>query len=329
MVQTASIATTLKAPLRETLMFVNYHLNIGVSHIYLFFDEPNDVCIEALANYQKVTCIKCGSEHWTNLAEKLELSEYWAKIDAPKLNLDLKFLDYRQILNANHAFQLAQNDGYDWLIHIDSDELIYVDESLDVLLSKVRQDIDVLIIKPLETVSEKEQYESLFEEVTLFKQLDVPWQKYLAYFFGCKRVFQGGDYFRAHRYGKSAIRTNVNIKSVDIHYPIASEKQKLKAKKFSQAQLLHFDCCDFESWTRKWIRRYHGTGAFAGLASKRKRQLAEFTEVYESGDINQLRKLYDNLYFLSSYERKVLTFLGLLKRIELDRQLFQPHPAYT
>jgi hypothetical protein len=40
------IVTTLQAPLHETLMFVNYHLNIGADHIYLFFDDPGDAAAE-------------------------------------------------------------------------------------------------------------------------------------------------------------------------------------------------------------------------------------------------------------------------------------------
>ena len=329
MIQTVSTVTTLKAPLRETLMFVNYHLNMGVSHMYLFFDDPNDDCIEALANYKQVTCIKCDSEHWENiLSQSGALERDWTTIESSELQRMLNSsVDYRQILNANYAFKLAQRDGSDWLIHIDSDELIYAKESLDVLLSKVSPKTEVLVIKPLETAPEKTEYESIFDEVTLFKNIPWLWQKYLAYFLGCQRVFQDGYYFRAHHYGKSAVRTNAKIKSIDIHYPVAARGHRLRAKKFWGTQLLHFDCCGFDSWQRKWMRRYDGIGSAAEDIPRRYKQLSKFAEAYESGDINRLYDLYRQFYFFSSYEHKVLSLLGLLQRIQLNPKLFEYYPA--
>ena len=40
-------------------MFVNYHLNIGVDHIYLFFDDPTDAAADALARRARVTAVRC------------------------------------------------------------------------------------------------------------------------------------------------------------------------------------------------------------------------------------------------------------------------------
>jgi Glycosyl transferase family 2 len=326
--------TTIKAPLNETLMFVNYHLNIGVSHMFLFFDDPNDVAIEAVANYEKVTSIKCDSKYWDNLSLQPKLidksKQNWTSLTS-SVQLEEKTEYFsnstyeKQLINANYAFNLAQQDGCDWLIHIDSDELIYVKQPLDVLLSKVGENINVLVIEPSETVPEQDEHENFFEEVTLFKNKESLWQKYLAYFLGCKGVFQEGYYFRGHPYGKSAIRTNTDIQSVDIHYPIIAEGKKVKAKKFRQATLLHFDCCSFKTWKRKLIRRYEGTTTFPNMRSDRKKQLAKFAEVYESGNNTQLRELYHQQYLLSNYERKALGMLGLLKRIQLDPKLFQKH----
>ncbi|MGL5874895.1 MAG: glycosyltransferase family 2 protein [Xenococcaceae cyanobacterium] len=301
-----AIVTTLKSSLQNTLAFVNYHLNIGVNHIYLFFDDPNDVCIEALGNYQKVTCIRCDSKHWEKLTSQSELT-----------------LIERQLLNADCALELARRDRYNWLVHIDSDEIIHVKEPLDRLLSKVSKNIDVLVIHNLETVPERDKYNSAFEEITLFKNQDLLWQKYLAYFLGCSRVFQGGHYFRGHPYGKSAIRTNVDFESVGIHFPTAPGGKKVRAKRFSGGELLHFECCEFESWRMKWLRRHNGIAAFPEMTPYGKWKLSKFGDLYESGDENGLWEWYKAQYFLSNYEQTVLSMLGLLKRVQLDRKLFQ------
>ena len=47
--------TTGKVSLRNTLDFVNYHLNIGIDHMYMFFDDPKDVAINILSKYEDVT----------------------------------------------------------------------------------------------------------------------------------------------------------------------------------------------------------------------------------------------------------------------------------
>lgn len=54
--------TTLMAPLNQTLSFVNYHLNIGIDHMFLFFDNPDDEAIDALKDYKRVTCFGCDDE---------------------------------------------------------------------------------------------------------------------------------------------------------------------------------------------------------------------------------------------------------------------------
>ncbi len=60
--------TTIRATLADTLAFVYYHLNIGVDHHYLFFDDPDDPSINVLAREKRVTCIRCDADHWRNHA---------------------------------------------------------------------------------------------------------------------------------------------------------------------------------------------------------------------------------------------------------------------
>ena len=48
-------STTLKTSLKSTLDFVNYHMNIGIDHMFLFFDDPKDEAIKILLDYPSVT----------------------------------------------------------------------------------------------------------------------------------------------------------------------------------------------------------------------------------------------------------------------------------
>ena len=60
-----AIVSTVKGPLNELLMFINYHLNIGIDQIILFFDDPQDTCIDQIdAKYKNVHAVKCTEEYW-------------------------------------------------------------------------------------------------------------------------------------------------------------------------------------------------------------------------------------------------------------------------
>ena len=50
-----AIISTVRAPLNELKMFINYHLNIGVDEIILFFDDPSHIDISPLGKYKNVT----------------------------------------------------------------------------------------------------------------------------------------------------------------------------------------------------------------------------------------------------------------------------------
>ena len=39
------IVKALRGSCQETIDFLNYHLNIGVDHMYSFFDNPTDVAM--------------------------------------------------------------------------------------------------------------------------------------------------------------------------------------------------------------------------------------------------------------------------------------------
>ena len=58
---TVAVIGTFRAPLSDTMRFVNYHLNTRVDHLFLFFDDPADPAVRSLADYQDVTCIPCDA----------------------------------------------------------------------------------------------------------------------------------------------------------------------------------------------------------------------------------------------------------------------------
>jgi len=307
--------TMLRTSLENTLDFISYHLNIGVDHMYLFFDDPKDDAIKVLVGNKNVSCFRCDSKHWLKLSNKTDLS-----------------INERQKLNANLALKMAKKKGYDWIAHIDSDELIYTKKPLKKFLFNIPKDVQVLRLRTIEAVAEKNQNKGLFRGVTLFKSMG-----YLSkFYYSNKKILQkivpflkkhegnlSNIYFRAHSAGKSIIRTNAKIDQIGIHEPVAKKGFKLNYMFVSDAHLLHFDCCNFDSWKLKWFKRYNEIVPLNEICEREAKLLKDFTKSYKSGDSTKIYKLFKKQYFIHPIKKMILRSLGLLKRIKLDKKLFK------
>ena len=101
-------ATTLRAPIGETLNFVHYYLNLGVDKIYLFFDDPSDPAVDFVDIFPHVTSVRCDIDHWNGKDPR----------QMP--------IEERQHFNGLIALEMARKEGCQWLIHVDFDEFIYL-----------------------------------------------------------------------------------------------------------------------------------------------------------------------------------------------------------
>jgi hypothetical protein len=301
---TVCIVTTLRAPVDMTKRFVNYYLNTGVDHMFLFFDF-DDPAIEALSRYSQTTCVRCDADYW---------SDHGLAADAS--------LEDRQKCNATVAFKLARESGLNWMIHIDSDELIYTEEPIRVHLARVSQRIKAVRIMTCEAVPEKIKYNSIFDEISLFKVIPTRLQKYRAYLSGCGSTFFRGEFFRGHLVGKTAFRTNADFSLIGIHGPIVPGQRTLPKNMLSDVKLLHFESCTFEEWKNKWGRICERGVIRREMRKNRIRQYESFVALYKKGADGKLAELYRRLYLLSDREKKILSKIGLLECIHLDKRLF-------
>ena len=283
-------------------MFVNYHLHIGVDRIFLFFDDPEDVAINDLSSYDSVTCIRCDDEHWK------------------KLGCDAKSnIETRQIVNANLALTWARAEGYQWIAHIDNDELIYLENDLEEVLLSVPQEIPVLWLPTLEAIPYKMKHKKVFEEISLFKVL--PTKDHQRFRGKHPEAFFEGEFFRGHIGGKSLVRTTEQVHSLRLHRPLDKNRQELPSITLRAAMLLHYDCYDFDAWFVKWLRRYDGT-ASAGGRPNRKMQFMAFKALYEEGGMEAMIEFYRRLYFLPYHLIPALREEGMLREIHLNKAKF-------
>jgi len=327
---------TIRASLPDTLAFGYYHLNAGIDRLYLFFDDPEDPAIGALEGEKRITCIPCTGAHWQNLVGDLP---------GAKLSINVK-----QEANARMAVQRARQDGYAWIGHIDSDELIYAPGGLRQILAAIPPEVEIVKFAVLETVPEDQPVQSAFHELHFFKRarLSVPKNRFfvldrretLPYFLaflsyrirqvlagvqGCPIVFQ--RYIKGHAMGKSIARTRAPIVSFRSHFPIPLEHKRMQINLFSGGTILHYDFPDYDRWLTKWKNRFatiqQGVVPMK-LSIHRQRQFDEFIRLYEHGSEADLQALFQRTLLVPPRARRILTRMRLATEIHLPSEMFLP-----
>lgn len=302
-----AIVATVKAPENELTMFVNYHLNRGIDRIFLFFDDPSGDEANIFSAYDQVVTVLCTAEYWTRVA-----STGAAESKPKKLGL-------RQEVNADVAFALSHKEGFDWLIHLDSDELIFTGGDLKPIL--LESGVDILRFSMFEAIATKRTYESIFEPA-LFKVQPTQTQLQRVASLECRGVLYRGEYFRGHLASKSAVRVSPKIKRMGIHQPSEVDQSTTTSKTTSEISLLHFDCVGFENWKTKWGRRLNDSGIAHRMRDNRRSQLKAFGAAHAEG-LSALEDLYDEVFTISDRDIEVLVSIGLVKQFDIREDLFE------
>ena len=123
-----SIAMLIRnPPIIATHTFIKYHLNLGFEKIYFFFDdiynlgEDKEIMSILQTMYpENVFVYHCTSDWYVTFS--FEDYEKYIYTD----------LVARQIVAVKQALKIANNDGMNWLLHIDIDELFcFNDQQID------------------------------------------------------------------------------------------------------------------------------------------------------------------------------------------------------
>jgi hypothetical protein len=317
------------------LAFVDYHLNIGVAHIYFFFDEADDPARSILESHDRVTCFGCDAAYW-------EEQDSIAGKAVPR-----DTVVRRQGHNAKLAFALARGAGYEWMLHTDIDEILYIETPLDVALHGLPRDVSAVQLPATEAVPARIDGSRPYREAEVFKvaprrpslsenlyvspgdklrikaeEFSFSLRQQFARRLGAPRAFVNGLLFRGHMLGKMAVRTDCDIKSFGVHSVTPAPHVKLRIGFLPTGRMLHFDCWNYSVWERKWKWRYDGTGRSTTLGGERLRQFERFRRMYEQDDEQGLKDYFRELYLVGDEEQIVLKRLGLLRKISIPDALF-------
>jgi len=145
-----ALTYTVKNESRLLPSAIEYHLAAGCSRIYIFWDNTTDNAPELVAKYPQVIARK------SYRPEEMDNPPSWLNRILPAWEPDL---DVRKIANTYYAARQAAQEGIEWLVGIDPDELILMSQDEQELenhipkyLEKIPEDIDQLLLPNLESV---------------------------------------------------------------------------------------------------------------------------------------------------------------------------------
>ncbi|WP_164660323.1 glycosyltransferase family 2 protein [Tropicibacter sp. Alg240-R139] len=282
MTATWRVGAILNETLADTLRFAAWYLEAGADGLTLMFDNPRDPAIGVLEADPKVTCIPCTPEFWEGLG----------------LTQDTRF-PKRQNFALSHIYRTTSED---WLLNVDADEFVYVDEGrITDLLSAQAAETEAIRIETAEIV------EPLVAQDTLTFRLpmerDVARRVYVdnAELFGPRRKGLVG-----HPQGKSATRTGIEGVSLRQHWPQRRNGEPMVEHMIGRqdgAYLLHFIGLDYDAWHGKLAWRAGSRGFTVPLTHRIETAMGS-----ENADV-ELQELHARLHKASP---------ELLKRLQAE-----------
>lgn len=249
-----AITTSTSAGLEQILPWLFYHRVIGVSNFFLFVEgnaaKPNVAAVlEAIPGVKVIYRTK-------DLEERQAKSRIWNETWLS--NFFYKPCNYelfvKQSLNMEMAIIFARDADVDWIIHVDTDELMHPagssEYSLRKLLSEVPHNVDMVIFPNYESSIERDDIKDPFTEISMFKKNYDHLTKE-TYFSMYKEATRGNpNYFLTYGNGKSAARIQDHLRPNGAHrwhnYMKTPNEIKLE-----EAAILHYTYAKFSDLTSR------------------------------------------------------------------------------
>ena len=187
----ASMVRGIPGKVLESLI-LQHHGN-GFQQVILYFDSPDDEAeaIAAVEQFLKplptgpngllcsAVAVRCTADWWQEVRKR---SRYYLREDEPlelyretaHLDAHIKDVQARQMLCIEDALFQAQKEGFDWLLHVDADEILFFPDQerhhdARRFFAEVPLHFSAVRFANLEAVPENLDVEDPLEEVSLFK----------------------------------------------------------------------------------------------------------------------------------------------------------------
>jgi hypothetical protein len=220
------LVTTVKAPEEQVLAFVAHHLSLGVTRIWIYFDDPDDPAFAAVAGHPRVTATRCTDAYWAARGRRHERHQN------------------RQSRNARDAYERC---GTDWIGHIDVDEFLYPNRLIADILDDVPKKELLLKLEPFEAMHDPLLPDDIFtsrefrgalrhEHWPLRRRALGPYRQMIR------------DGMLSHSVGKVMVRTGVAGLSPRLHSVMRQGVRLPTPDWHPEVKLLHFHAQDRKAW---------------------------------------------------------------------------------
>ena len=161
--------------------FLAYHLAVGFERVYLYFDDVDDPAITAARRYEPQAVITlCNETYWkrqrrtnsffTENLSQMALSNSGLSVE----NFEKGDVQSRQCVVVQEAISLAASAGFDWILHIDIDELWYspipsAQRDAPAVFAAAPDCVQQLVFSNHEAVPQYNDSDCWFTSHTLFK----------------------------------------------------------------------------------------------------------------------------------------------------------------
>ncbi|KAI3739720.1 hypothetical protein L2E82_30131 [Cichorium intybus] len=248
------ITTSTSAGLEQILPWMFYHKVIGVGTFFLFVEgkAATPSVSKVLESIPGVKVIYRTKELEEKQANSRIWNETWLSSFFYKpCNYEL-FV--KQSLNMEMAILMARNSGMDWILHLDTDELIHPagggEYSLRKLLHDIPRDVDMVVFPNYESSVERDDIKDPFTEVSMFKRNydHLPKDTYFGMY---KESTRGNpNYFLTYGNGKSIARVQHHLRPNGAHRWHNYMKTP-KEIKLEEAAVLHYTYAKFSDLTSR------------------------------------------------------------------------------
>lgn len=232
------VGAILRESVADTVRFVDWYLDQGVTRIMLCFDNPDDPALSLLKNRAGVVCTRCTPAFWRKI-----------RVDP----------DTRFTKRQNAAMQFLYDQlKHGWFLNVNGDELVHLKgRTLQQEMHNQPAQVRSLLIRPAERIQSPQT-----PGVMQFRTAMRPWC--------CRKIY--GDLARAmnkrsglsgHYIGKSITRAGLSGHKMRQHFLQTPEGAPLTDVVLGPAQgayLLHFVDHGFEIWRAKLPWRLSASG---------------------------------------------------------------------
>ncbi len=244
-----ALAVTVRDESRLLRANLEYHHHLGVDRAFVYLDEEDDRTSRTVVDLPFVEISQCVPP--VRFADVPGLEAF---VDGWQTHLSA-----RQSLNVIDAMSRASEQGCEWLLSIDADELVCIDRqwadpgALSERLAKLAPQVDSAWFPNLEVVQGLGEADLIFGEAIYFKRPDTPPRNVIRDPRSGARVSRTS--FFGHSAGKSAVRLKRPTRPRSSHHFVTPSGESLTEA--IVGELLHYYAYDFDDWVRR-CRSYRG-----------------------------------------------------------------------